>query len=249
LARYKAVIEYDGTDYIGFQRQAPERGETVQGELEAALAVINRGSLVAVQGAGRTDTGVHATGQVVAFNLEWRHGPAMLARAINANLSSAIGVRDLEECGPEFHPRFSATGRRYRYSIYQAPIRSPLRSRFAWQVWPRLSVEALIEASGYLLGRQDFAAFGSAPDEGGHTVRAVREARWEVVDNGAVLDFYISADAFLYRMVRSIVGTLKRVGAGELSPKQFAERVASADRSRGAKIAPPNGLCLIEVMY
>ncbi len=247
--RYRALVEYDGTDYIGFQRQAPERGTTIQGELEAALAAINQGQPVTVVAAGRTDTGVHALGQVVAFNLEWRHGPEVLVRAINANLPPAVAVREAQECGAEFHPRYSAQGRRYRYQIYQAPTRSPLRQRFAWQVWPRLDAEALKQASAHLTGRKDFGAFGTAPDEGGHTVREVREARWEVSEGGEVLDFYINADAFLYRMVRSIVGTLKRVGAGELTPAQFGGIVASAERSQGNFIAPPNGLCLLEVIY
>lgn len=247
MARYKAVIEYDGTDFVGFQRQTPERGPTVQGELESALAAINQGAAVSVTGAGRTDSGVHATGQVVSFSLEWRHGAEVLARALNASLPQAIAVRSAEECATDFHPRHSAAGRRYRYSLYQSPVRAPVRHRFAWQVWPRLDLPAMIEASRCLPGRRDFGAFGSAPDEGGHTIREVREARWEAAGDG--LDFYIAADAFLYRMVRSIVGSLKRVGAGELSPAEFGAITASAERSLGAHIAPPQGLCLIEVFY
>jgi tRNA pseudouridine38-40 synthase len=245
--RYKAIVEYDGTEYIGFQRQAPGRGPTIQGELETALGALNRGAPVSVSAAGRTDTGVHASGQVIAFNLDWRHGPDVLARAVNAHLPAAIAVRSVEVCGADFHPRFSATGRRYRYIIYQAPERAPLLDRFAWRVWPPLDEAALLEASRSLLGRKDFGAFGSAPDEGGQTVREVREARWEA--SAGRLEFYIAADAFLYRMVRSLVGVLKRVGAGELSPAEFAAIVASADRSQGAVIAPPQGLCLIDVFY
>lgn len=249
MTKYRAVVEYDGTDYIGFQRQAPERGSTVQGQLEEALASLNQGNPVTVQAAGRTDTGVHAFGQVIAFNLEWRHTVEVLVKAANAHLPDAIAIRAAEECGAEFHPRFSAKGRRYRYRLYQSPVRAPMQSRFAWQVWPPLNVEAMRKASEYLLGRKDFAAFGSAPDEGGHTVREIREARWDANSTGDVLEFYIAADAFLYRMVRSIVGTLKKVGAGDLTPQQFGEIVASANRSLGAKLAPPNGLCLLEVVY
>lgn len=247
LARYKAIVEYDGTGYIGFQRQAPERGQTVQGELENALAALNRGGPVTVLAAGRTDTGVHASGQVIAFNLDWRHGPEVLLRAINAHLPRDIALRSVEPCAPEFHPRFSAAGRRYRYSLYESAERRPLDDRFAWRVWPPLDRAALAEASQSLLGRRDFGAFGSAPDEGGHTVREVREARWET--GADRLEFYIAADAFLYRMVRSVVGALRRVGAGELSPADFAAIAASGDRSRGAVIAPPQGLCLIDVFY
>jgi tRNA pseudouridine38-40 synthase len=249
LARYKAVIEYDGTDFIGFQRQAPDRGQTIQGELEAALARINRGEAVTVLGAGRTDTGVHASGQVIAFNLEWRHGSETLERALNAHLPRTIAARLVVECDQNFHPRYSAKGRRYRYSLYQSAVRSPLRGRYAWQVMPGLQIEAMQRASEFLLGRKDFAAFGSAPEEDGHTVREITEARWEILDGGAGLNFYIAADAFLFRMVRSIVGTLKKVGTGEISPVEFSKIVTSADRSQGANIAPPNGLCLIEVLY
>lgn len=251
MARYKAVIEYDGTDYAGFQRQAPEAGPTVQGELESALAAINGGEAAAVIGAGRTDSGVHASGQVVAFELEWPHGADTLGRALNAHLPRAIAVKSAAECAADFHPRFSAKGRRYRYTIYHAPARSPLRDRFAWQAWPALDVSAMAEASRHLIGRKDFAAFGTAPEKDGHTIREVREARWTSADvsGGADLDFYIEADAFLYRMVRSIVGALKRVGEGDLTPAGFGEIVASADRGRARTTAPPNGLCLIEVIY
>lgn len=199
MARYKAVLEYDGTDYAGFQRQAPTAGRTVQGELEATLAVMNKGQAVTVLGAGRTDSGVHASGQVIAFNLDWAHGPDVLIRALNATLPRAIAVRSLAECEASFHPRYGASGRRYRYRIHHAPTRSPLQDRYAWQVWPTLNVEAMTAAAQHLPGRKDFGAFGSAPDEGGHTVRKVREARWEVLPHwdGELLNFYISADAFL----------------------------------------------------
>lgn len=253
MARYQAVIEYDGTDYAGFQRQAPSAGQTVQGELEAALAIMNRGEAVTVSGAGRTDSGVHASGQVIAFNLAWSHGPEVLVRALNATLPRSIAVRSLAECDAGFHPRFGATGRRYRYRIHNVPTRSPLQDRYAWQVWPVLDVASMIAAAQHLPGRKDFAAFGSAPDEGGHTVREVREARWDATatpeGHRELLDFYISADAFLYRMVRTIVGTLRLVGAGELSPAEFGEIVVSKDRSRAKTIAPPQGLSLIEVTY
>ncbi len=249
MARYKAIVEYDGTDYIGFQRQAPARGQTVQGELEAALAVLNGGQAVTVIGAGRTDSGVHAAGQVIAFSLTWAHGAETLARALNATLPRTIAVRSVGECAKDFHPRYSAKGRRYRYTIYNAPTRSPLRERFAWRVWPALDINGMAAASEQLVGQKDFGSFGAAPEPGGHTVREVREARWEVSESGELFNFYIEANAFLYRMVRSIIGALKLVGAGNLTPAEFSELVAAKDRGRIKSIAPPNGLCLIEVIY
>ena len=247
MARYKAVLEYDGTDFIGFQRQVQE--PTIQGELESVLTRINGGNPVGISGAVRTDTGVHASGQVVAFHLEWKHDEATLIKAINFNLPRSIAVKQIAECDSKFHPRFDARGRRYRYTIYNAGMRSPLRERFAWWVPESLDVSVMRSASELLMGRKDFATFGSAPDEGGHTVREVREERWEAVENEQLFNFYIGADAFLYRMVRSIVGALKRVGSGEMSLAEFAEAARAADRSRSGKIAPPNGLCLIEVIY
>ena len=246
MGRYKALVEYDGTDFSGFQRQAPLAGPTVQGTLEAALGAIGK-KAVRIAGAGRTDSGVHATGQVIAFELEWRHSAETLGRAFNAHLPRSVAAREVAECPPDFHPRFSATGRKYRYSIYNAPDRSPRQERFAWRVWPALDVEALQTASARLIGRRDFRAFGSAPERGGHTVREVREARWE--STGGILNLYIVADSFLYRMVRSIVGTLRRVGHGELTPDQFERITVAADRSRVHTVAPPHGLCLVEVSY
>ncbi|MBI3240749.1 MAG: tRNA pseudouridine(38-40) synthase TruA [Chloroflexi bacterium] len=249
MARYKAIIEYDGSDFAGFQRQAPTVGPTVQGEVEAALARISDGKPITIMGAGRTDSGVHASGQVIAFELAWAHGAEALIRALNANLPRAIAALSVSECAADFHPRFSAQGRRYCYSIYNAPIRSPLRERFAWQVWPALDVAAMQAASQHLLGRHDFGTFGTAPEPGGHTARTVREARWEQSEGGQTLNFYIEADAFLYRMVRSIVGTLKQVGQGERTAADFVEAVQASDRSRAGTPAPPNGLRLIEVIY
>ncbi len=249
MARYKAILEYDGTDFAGFQRQAPTVGPTIQGEVESALARISGGKTITVIGAGRTDSGVHASGQVIAFELEWAHGSEALTRALNANLPRTIAVLSVNECAADFHPRFSAQGRRYRYSIYNAPIRSPLRERFAWQVWPALDVAAMQAAGQRLIGRRDFGTFGTAPESGGHTVRTVREARWEKLDGGQTLNFYIEADAFLYRMVRSIVGTLKMAGTGEMAAADFEAALEAADRSRAGTPAPPNGLCLIEVIY
>ncbi|MEK7788120.1 MAG: tRNA pseudouridine(38-40) synthase TruA, partial [Chloroflexota bacterium] len=238
-----------GADFAGFQRQASTAGPTIQGEVESALARIGGGKAITVIGAGRTDSGVHASGQVIAFELEWAHDTDALTRALNANLPRAIAARSVSECAADFHPRFSAQGRRYRYSIYNAPIRSPLRERFAWQVWPALEVAAMQTASQGLIGRRDFGTFGTAPEAGGHTARTVREARWEKLDGGQTLNFYIEADAFLYRMVRSIVGTLKMVGTGEMAAADFEAALEAADRSRAGTPAPPNGLCLIEVIY
>lgn len=244
MARYRAVVEYDGTEFLGFQRQA--HGRTVQGEFEAALGRIGWTGRT-LWGAGRTDTGVHAAGQVVAFDLEWGHSEAALVRALNVNLPVDLAVRAAAECAADFQPRFAARARRYRYTIYNAPTRSPLRERYAWHVARPLDVAALQAASPALVGRQDFATFGTDPDDGGNTIRTVSRAEWSARD--ADLIFEIQADAFLYRMVRSVAGALKLVGTGELTPAALADLLRARDRAQCPPLAPPNGLCLMEVLY
>jgi tRNA pseudouridine38-40 synthase len=243
--RYRALIEYDGTDFLGFQRQAT--GRTVQGTLETALAAIGwRGK--AVLGAGRTDSGVHAAGQVVAFDFGWQHGTADLLRALNANLPADIAVQAVDACPADFHPRYSARGRVYRYTLYNQPVRSPLAARYSWQVWPRLDLAALQAAGAFLVGQHDFATFGTDPERGENTVRTVTRAEWSAAPGGW-LRFEIQAEAFLFRMVRSLVGALRRVGQGELSGDSFGALLRARDRAQCPPIAPPQGLCLVEVVY
>lgn len=247
MARYQAGVAYDGTDLWGFQRQAV--GRTVQGELESALSRLGW-SGQSIWGAGRTDTGVHAVGQVVVFELEWRHSLAALLSALNANLPHDIAVQTVSECAPDFHPRYRARGRRYRYTIYNAPVRSPLYERYAWQVGPqRLDGAALQAASALLVGRHDFATFGTDPDQGNNTVRTVSQALWQADPAEPLWYFDIQAEAFLYRMVRGLVGALKWVGEGALSVAGFEARLAARDRHQCPPLAPPQGLCLMEVLY
>jgi tRNA pseudouridine38-40 synthase len=245
MPRYRAILEYDGTDFLGFQRQAA--GRTVQGVVEAALARAGWPGR-SILAAGRTDTGVHAAGQVIAFDWDWPHGEAALLRALNANLPADAAVRTVEVSAADFHPRYSARGRCYRYTIYNQPVRSPLAARYAWHVWPGLDLAAMQAASQALLGRHDFATFGTDPDDGSNTVRTVRRAEWQA-GAGGWLTFDILADAFLYRMVRSLVGALQRVGRGELPAARVPELLDARDRRRCPPLAPPQGLCLMDVVY
>lgn len=248
MARYQAVLEYDGTDFLGFQRQA-EGTRTVQGEVEAALGRIG-GASSPVLAAGRTDTGVHASGQVIAFDLNWRHGAPDLLRALNANLPPDAAVKSVAQCAADFHPRYRARARRYRYTIYNAPVRSPLAARTTWHVWPPvLNLTALQAASECLLGQHDFATFGSDPDEGMNTIRTITVAEWAAEPDAGWLRFTVQAEAFLYRMVRSLVGALKQVGAGELDVVEFEELLRARNRALCPPLAPPQGLCLTDVIY
>ena len=241
--RLRAVIAYDGTDYGGFQRQT--NAPSVQAVLEAALVQVTQ-EAVTVSAAGRTDAGVHAAGQVIAFDTAWQHGLDDLQRALNAVLPADIAVLEVAEAAPDFHPRYDARSRRYRYTIYNAPVRWPLARRYSLHVPKPLNVPALQQAAQCLVGEHDFAAFGQPP-QGESTVRRVLAAEWG--GEPPWLTFDIEANAFLYRMVRSIVGTMLMVGRGEMSVEEFAAVLASCDRSRAGPTAPPHGLCLMEVKY
>lgn len=244
LERYRAIIEYDGTDFAGFQRQA--QGErTIQETLETVISAVAQ-QPVRVIGAGRTDAGVHARGQVISFDVGWRHGVAALGRAINASVPRDVVVRDLVTVEREFHPRFDARRRTYQYFINNQSVPSPLLRRVTWHRPRLLDLAAMNAASSLLVGEHDLAAFGTAP-VGDNTVRRVYAARWERWENLVI--FTIEANAFLTRMVRSLVGSLCAVGEGQWSVDEFARVLRAADRSLAGPTAPPHGLCLLSVSY
>ena len=241
--RVWAKIEYDGTDFFGFQVQSVER--TIQGEIERALKAIT-GVATRVLGAGRTDQGVHARGQVIAFEVQWKHSLSDLQRALNATLAADVAIVEMGLASEGFHPRFGARSRTYRYRLLNQPGRSPLARRTAWHVDKWLDVVPMAEASGHLVGSHDFGAFGRPP-QGENCVRRVFRAEWK--EQRPFLLFDIEANAFLYRMVRSIVGTLVLVGWGEMTVEEFETILASKDRSQVRQLAPAHGLCLIQVNY
>lgn len=236
-------VEYDGTDFLGFQIQA--QGRTVQGEIERALEVITE-TEIRVIGAGRTDRGVHARGQVIGFEVVWQHSLSDLQRALNAVLAADVAIPSIGHAPDGFHPRFSAVRRAYRYTLLNRSWRSPLERRYAWHVAHRLDLPRMTRASRCLLGTHDFATFGRPP-QGENTVRTVTRA--ECQERGPFLTIDIEGNAFLYRMVRSIVGTLVLVGSGQVSLEGFEEMMQARDRSRIRQVAPAHGLCLMHVDY
>lgn len=244
MPRYKALIEYDGTAYFGFQRQRPEQ-PTIQGELERVISQLVQ-QPIRVIGAGRTDSGVHALGQVISFDLEWRHGLAALQNAINANLPADIVILQLNQASSTFHPRFDARRRSYAYHIYNATVRSPVRRFHSWHVRRPLNVNKMNQAARYLLGKHDFGTFGQPP-KGENRVRELFRAEWE--RNEDLLIFHVEANAFLQRMVRSLVGSLKLVGDESWTIEDFVDAFRSCDRSRSGTVAPPQGLYLVSVTY
>ena len=243
MERYKVILGYDGTAYHGLQRQA--NAPSIQGELEAALRKIGwEGS--SVLAAGRTDAGVHATGQVAAFDLRWQHTPQDLVNALNATLPQELAVSEAQIVRPDFHPRFDALSRTYEYQLIIQPTRNPLRERYAWRIWPHPEVSRLRACAQLMRGEHDFAAFGTPPQEGGTTSRRVLLAEWRQQENR--LSFMVTANAFLYHMVRRMVHIQVEIGLG----KQPLQRLQAALATPGEMIqglAPAHGLILRRVDY
>lgn len=256
VARFRAVVAYHGGRYNGFQRLGgPSAAPTVQGALEEALTRI-AGEAVAILGAGRTDAGVHATGQVIAFDLRWKHSPEALLRAVNAVLPPDIALQQVAPAAPNFHPRYDATSRVYQYRVYVAETRQPLLDGVAWGLRPPeggLNLPAMNAAASGLIGVHDFASFGNPPlGERGTTIREVFRAGWEPAPAQFGVPCYIfeiAANAFLYRMVRTLVGELVQIGLGRGTVAAFTELFRARDRARARHLAPPQGLTLTGVTF
>lgn len=242
--RYVGRLAYNGSAYVGFQRQAEL--PTVQGALEAALARL-AGEPTPIIGAGRTDAGVHARGQVIAFDLDWRHPTARLLPAINANMPRDIVLQSLDLAPPQFHPRYDALSRRYAYQFYSAALPDPLRDVQMWYVGARFDFEAVHACLKQIIGLHDFASFGW-PTQGDVTLRHMIAAEcYAGADGQHVFEF--EANAFLKRMVRKLVWALVRVGQGLWTETAFGACLAAAQISQGLGSAPPQGLILTAVTY
>jgi tRNA pseudouridine38-40 synthase len=226
----------------------------VQGELERALQKLGwTGRSVILS--GRTDTGVHATGQVASVDLDWSHSESDLLNALNAKLPADMAVHHVRMAHAKFHPRFDALSRCYRYRLFCQPLRGPTREPFAWRVWPAINNELLAGTASFFLGTHDFSAFGSPTTPTGSTVRTVMKAQW--TQAGYAKDewhFEVQADAFLFRMVRRLVFVQVAVAQGKVSAEAVARSLAkpSAAGTRSeipAGLAPAHGLTLVEVTY
>jgi tRNA pseudouridine38-40 synthase len=245
MRNIRLLLEYDGTDYVGWQRQAT--GPSIQAELEAALLRLT-GAATSTRAAGRTDAGVHARGQVVTFQTASALPIHAFLRGLNAHLPQAIGVLDAQEAPPDFDARHSASGKMYRYQIWNSASRSPLRARTHWQVVRPLCLPAMAEAAAILVGRHDFRAFRAADCERKTTVRLI--TRLSVTSpEPAVVHIEVEATAFLKNMVRILSGTLVEVGKGKLTPAQVAALLQSGRRQDAGPTAPAHGLLLCRVDY
>ncbi len=234
--RYRARCEYDGTNFAGFQLQPGHR--TVQGELEASLARLSRGERVVVDGAGRTDAGVHALGQVIAFTYTGDMPARRLQQAVNALLPPDVAIRDMRQAPDGFHPRYAARYREYRYTVWNGP-RSPLHERTALWLRSPLDIAAMARAGTVFIGRHDFSAFGGGDRSPVRTVYAVR-----VRKDGCLVTIDVRAQSFLRGQVRRMVACLLEVGLGKTSEAVLRAALAGREPALNGAAAPAKGLCL-----
>jgi tRNA pseudouridine38-40 synthase len=246
-ARWKCTVAYDGTTFVGWQIQP--NGETVQAAIERRLAEVLKVA-TAITGSGRTDAGVHATGQVFHFDAHWPHDPAKLLTALRIGLPPTIQIQSARRMPTDFHARFSAKGKIYHYELSHGAYADPFTQAFTWSMPRKLDVEAMRQAAAVLVGTQDFRAFSAIAGSGiekEDTVRTV--SRLDLVARGSRLRIEAEGNGFLYKMVRSLTGALVDVGIGRLTPADIAIILASKTRTARVVTAPPQGLRLVKVFY
>jgi tRNA pseudouridine38-40 synthase len=248
MPRIALGLEYDGSDFIGWQIQPA--GRSVEGTLAAAVSFV-AGEAVGVRGSGRTDAGVHALQQVAHFDTNVIRSPRQWLLGINSNLPADVAVRWVREVSSDFDARRSATSRRYRYTVLQQGPRSALLRRQAWWLRQPLDCAAMTAAATAWLGEHDFSSFRGAGCQAKSPMRrlmAIRIAR-RPHGEGVLVTFEFTANAFLLHMVRNLVGTLVAIGSGELSPRDAAAILERRDRRQAGVTAPPEGLSLVEILY
>jgi len=240
----KVVLEYDGSDFAGWQQQA--KGRTVEGELRRALREVT-GKDHVVYAAGRTDAGAHAEGQVANFQTDGRITPHRLLAALNARLPEDVAVLTAEEVPDDFHARYSARWRRYRYRYLDRTARPALQRGRCWHVRGPLEVAAMAKAARALVGRHDWTSYCSASEPARDRVRTMRSA--VVERRGEFVELELVAEGFLRGLVRSIAGALAEVGRGERPPEWVGQVLRARDRRKAPRTAPAGGLTLMEVIY
>lgn len=245
MRHLKLTLAYDGSGYNGFQRQKNAVG--IQQILEKALSKMF-GEEIRIAASGRTDTGVHAEGQVISFSTSGTVPTEKIVQALPSYLPEDIVVWKAEDVAHNFNARYSAIAKRYVYRIIIAETPSPFKRKYAWYLKKPLDVQAMQAAADAILGEHDFAAFRSAGSAPVKTVKNIYKAEWTKSDEQE-LQFTIEGDGFLYHMVRNLVGAMVRVGNGKISLERFKDILASCDRKQAGTAAPPQGLCLDEVFY
>jgi tRNA pseudouridine38-40 synthase len=247
---YKLTLQYDGTDFHGWQVQKDER--TVQYELARVLTLLE-GSTVVVYGSGRTDAGVHAEGQVASVQLKREFEPDKLRNALNGNLPRDVRVIEVSVVSDDFHARYSARGKSYVYRIFSAPVMSPFWHRYALHEARRLNLELMRNAARLFLGEHDWTAFSAAQTDAKTRVRTITglevTEQWDERGRGRLIEIKASADGFLRYMMRSISGTLLAIGRGEMEEEIVTRAINDRDRSLAGATAPAHGLTLVKVDY
>lgn len=246
MRNIKLILEYDGTNYHGWQSQSGSGTPTIQDSLEAALKTLTQED-IKTYSSGRTDAGVHALGHVANFNTSSAIPPQAWAPALNHLLPHDIRVLESREVPPDFHARYSALAKTYRYRILNRRQPTALFRSYAWHVNGKLKLKPMRQAAEFLIGKHDFSAFRSSSCGAKSPIRTLK--RLEIKKNGEFIDIVLEADAFLQYMVRNIAGTLVETGLGRFSPDDVARMLASCDRTLSGRTAPPQGLCLVTVTY
>ena len=245
MRNIKLTIEYDGTDYHGWQVQP--NCKTIQAILEEKIGVV-AGEKVSLVASGRTDAGVHALGQVANFRTSSRIPTEGMGRAVNSLLPGDIAIREVEEISDDFHARFSAKSKLYEYRILNDPVRSPMERNFSWHIPRQLEINKMRQAAEVLLGKHDFSSFQSAHSDYLNPVRRLMTVEIRRGRN-RIVTIRMRANAFLKQMARNIVGTLVSVGKDKISPEDLKAILEAKDRSKAGMAAPPGGLFLVEVEY
>lgn len=245
MQRWKCTICYDGTLFSGYQVQPGKR--TVQSEVEAALKRLHKGSEVKITASGRTDAGVHAKGQVIHFDSPLQIPEDRWIHALHALLPDDIVIRKTEKALPDFHARFDAVGKEYRYIVCTAREKDPFTRHYQFHYPYPLDVALMEEAASYFIGTHDFTSFCSAKTEVVDRVRTIKEI--EIIENEEMLVFRFSGNGFLYNMVRILMGTLLEVGSGQRKATEIPYILEQKDRTLAGKTAPAHGLYLWEVFY
>jgi tRNA pseudouridine38-40 synthase len=244
MRNLRLVVEYDGTNFAGWQRQDGQ--PTVQGWLEKGFLAMT-GQAVTVRGAGRTDAGVHAEAQVANVEIDSRIPTLGFLRGLNTHLPPEIAVLEVADAATDFSARHDARGKIYRYLVWNHPVRSPSQTRRSWHVYDPLDTHAMREAAASLLGEHDFRGFRSSDCDRTNTRRIIR--RFDVRRDGAMLALEVEGTAFLRNMVRILAGTLVAVGKGKMSLERVADVLENGDRTKAGVTAPACGLTLVRVIY
>jgi len=244
MARYQVKIAYDGTEFFGMQRQLEAR--TVQGEIENSLRQIGWDDQTILV-AGRTDAGVHANGQVISFDLTWKHSAEKLKKAMNSVFPQDIAAKAVRETENKYHPRYDALSRSYVYQIYCRSDRDPIMDRYNLRIWPEIELDVLTEAANLLIGEYDFSAFGTPPKKNGSTIREVFAASWTKENDQYI--FTVRANAFLYHMVRRMVNVQIEIAHGRKTVEFISDALDGKFDGVIQGIAPPQGLFLEKVDY